>query len=40
MIIIMVLSLSGAFGTIIGTGVDLVMNGIFTLLDLGINLIL
>ncbi len=40
MIIIMVLSLSGAFGTVIGTGVDLVMDGIFTLLDLGVNLIL
>lgn len=40
MLIIMVLSLSGAFGSIIGTGVDLVMNGIFKLLDLGVNLIL
>lgn len=40
MLLIMALSLSGAFGSVIGTGVNLVMNGILKLLKLGIGLIL
>ncbi len=40
MLLIMVLSLGGVFGNIIGTGVSVIMNGIFTLLNAGISLIL
>lgn len=40
MILIMVLSLTGFFGGIIGTGVNMVMNGILRVLNAGINLIL
>lgn len=39
MILIMVLSLTGVFSSIIGTGVNIVMNGILNLLDLAVNLI-
>ncbi|MCH5210098.1 MAG: site-2 protease family protein [Oscillospiraceae bacterium] len=40
MILIMVLSLTGAFSRIIGVGVNAFMNGIMSLLMVGINLIL
>lgn len=40
MILIMVLSLSGVFGEIIGTGVSVIMNGILNFLNMGIELIL
>lgn len=39
MILIMVLSLTGVFSSIIGTGVNIVMNGILNLLNLAVNLI-
>lgn len=39
MILIMVLSLTGVFSSIIGTGVNVVMNGILNLLNLAVNLI-
>lgn len=39
MLLIMLLSLTGFFGGIIGTGVDAVMGGILKLLNAGINLI-
>lgn len=40
MLLIMVLSITGVFGGIIGTGVNAVMNGILKLLNAGLNLIL
>lgn len=39
MLLIMALSLTGVFSGIIGTGVNLVMNGIMKLLDMAVNLI-
>lgn len=40
MLIIMVLSITGVFNRVIGTGVGLAMSGIMNLLELGVNLIL
>jgi Zn-dependent protease len=40
MLLIMLLSLSGAFSTIIGTGVNLVLNGIIKLLNVFVGMVL